>query len=628
MAMNQDDVEILIDIYQGGKIIHNGNYNRSTNQFHNYSYLYYQINLENYHLNEIRNHQEIYYSKIINFLSIIESGNINPENIIDYYDELIDFQKNLSFTNEGLDLLKTMNHEHFLKCFKEEKQLWIDFSEVLSHDLSVYQKNLDFLETVIDKFNKFALKERFEKFEKSIEKIDKYVSLLISICHYNYPFDENFSRICQDALDSIKIEILDDNSPFIMNKDNSFYSLSGYEELSLLMKSINNNFLNIREIKASMNNTEYTKSSYIQKNSSNEDSTSKFISQKLITEWTKTKIDINNEKYESLIIFDDESIAFKKTDGTYLVPFTNFESRDIIKDVVEQEIEFKLKKKPTLSKQFKKVSAHKINSSLKIFSTINTFLENENILKNSDLSIISELEKIHSYSPYNFDYFESSSSNTFEILDDKMNSIVREHKIKQYAHSIASNKYMHLYNQDIYETIKEIYDMNISASTLQLYIGKKIASFKTSDDFNSALMGYLDTINSFNPESIKLKALNNNVLISVEDDNLIILKIDNFNQSKVLGSPSWCISREAHYFNSYKERSEQYFIYDFSKNSKDPLSMIGITLNNDGEVTAAHEKDDNNIMNKKVIIDKYKNLINKEKDNFTVDFSISNKIRP
>jgi hypothetical protein len=99
-------------------------------------------------------------------------------------------------------------------------------------------------------------------------------------------------------------------------------------------------------------------------------------------------------------------------------------------------------------------------------------------------------------------------------------------------------------------------------------------------------------------EAVIMKSKNVNSEIVIQTENLLIMKIKDFDQSKVLGSASWCISRHESYFNSYTNNANQYFIFDFSKKSKDPLSMIGVTININSDkplITAAHNKIDDSI---------------------------------
>lgn len=113
-------------------------------------------------------------------------------------------------------------------------------------------------------------------------------------------------------------------------------------------------------------------------------------------------------------------------------------------------------------------------------------------------------------------------------------------------------------------------------------------------------------------ESYLLKSENANTDVVLDGRDLLILKINDYKASSILGSASWCISRNENYFKNYTENdNSQYFIYDFSKDSSDNDSMIGITLDKKGEKTAMHYKNDDNVFQPDVV-NKWKTIINDE----------------
>jgi hypothetical protein len=91
---------------------------------------------------------------------------------------------------------------------------------------------------------------------------------------------------------------------------------------------------------------------------------------------------------------------------------------------------------------------------------------------------------------------------------------------------------------------------------------------------------------------MKAKADTYGVEVISENNNILIVRIEDFNQSNLMGSSSWCISRDESYFKSYADHREQYFVYDFSKDKTDNSSMIGVTLETNGNYSTAHYKDD------------------------------------
>lgn len=209
-----------------------------------------------------------------------------------------------------------------------------------------------------------------------------------------------------------------------------------------------------------------------------------------------------------------------------------------------------------------------------------------------------------------------SSYKSLELLDDYLHKVVKDHKVKQYAHSISSNKYEHLYDERTYKIIEDIYDFKIQREDLQNYIGKKIAAYKTPEEFNEALKSFYNSFNEFNHQSIIKKANYHNARILIEDEDLVVLEIKSFGESKIFGSSSWCISRDASYFDSYiSEDNQQYIVFDFSKESDDIASMIGITLDSNGNYSAAHYKDDEGIDPDDLDLQNFINVINEVESN-------------
>lgn len=287
---------------------------------------------------------------------------------------------------------------------------------------------------------------------------------------------------------------------------------------------------------------------------------------------------------KEIIKFEDRSIVIKNRDDSYSLINSHAEFDLMLVKLFSKNVEDRLKNKPFIAKEILRVLEIQPDQLENALPAIDTFLKYEDILKNEKFDIIDKLRK--SYFP------------DFEDLDDEMNKIVSDHKLKKFAHSITSNKYHHLYNELSYNILRELSNNNFDNQKLQNFIGKKIASFKTSEDFNSTLQKILDDYNSFELEKIKDKVQNAGATIVLENDKKIIIKIDDFEQSKILGSSSWCIVRHHQYFNSYtQEGNTQYFMYDFKKDPKDNLSIVGFTLDKEGKIYAAHKKDDSELEN-------------------------------
>lgn len=281
--------------------------------------------------------------------------------------------------------------------------------------------------------------------------------------------------------------------------------------------------------------------------------------------------------------FDDNSIAIQKNSGEWI----NVNSKELkdsfIEKLMQKELFNKLKKSPTIAKMFVSKLQEDFDDCQLAFTAANTYVEHEAILKSKNYNLLEEIDDL-----------------LFEDLDDSMNAYVRKHKIHQYGLSISSKKYQHLYDDSSFEILGLLYDLKIPANELQESLGKKLAAFKTSDDFNKGLRQLYSIHSGFSTAAVLKKADRLNAEVIKNHDNMLILKIDNFSQSSAIGSSSWCIVRDEVHFNSYKEDCHQYFIYDFNKDPVHNDSLIGITLRKDGSHSAAHLKNDEQLHNKDI----------------------------
>lgn len=301
-----------------------------------------------------------------------------------------------------------------------------------------------------------------------------------------------------------------------------------------------------------------------------------FLAEKSIEDKIDFKLEMSkSQKYSEIVVFNDKSVVGQKKDGSYKV----FKGSDLANEretISSDYIAYKLRKKPNVASFFQSKYIMEGGDLISCLVTMNTYLEHEDILKNLKFNLN--------------DYKDT----TLESLDDLMSDKIKTAQVIKYAHSITSSKYKQLYDSTTYELFKEIKDSGVSQTKIQEMVGKKIAAYKTSDEFNAGLQKILDSINNFDPDIISNKTETLNINTLYKEDNVYVFKIDNFEQSKTIGSTSWCISRHEHYFKSYTENNAvQLFIFDFNKSSKDNKSMIGMTLYADGTYSAAHDKSDN-----------------------------------
>lgn len=289
----------------------------------------------------------------------------------------------------------------------------------------------------------------------------------------------------------------------------------------------------------------------------------------------------DNRKIPEIIYFNDNSVSYREA-GKYHRLRNKEELALVISQVEDSCIHEMLKNRPKIAKFFvdkhhdEKLS-HR-HSFHKVETAIKSFVKYEDILKNNKVDYTIFVDK------------------DFEAIDDHINQIVHEHKVKAYANSIFSNKYKHLMNDEALGYFRELYDLTFPAEKLQKSIGSKIAAIQTQEDFTFVVKQLYESLSGFNYEAKQGIAADLGAKEIAYSDGMLVLEIDKYAQSKKLGSSSWCIVRDTCYFDEYvRNGSRQFFIYDFTKKEVDNDSMIGITLDKDGYNLFQHSKDDTSI---------------------------------
>lgn len=302
-----------------------------------------------------------------------------------------------------------------------------------------------------------------------------------------------------------------------------------------------------------------------------------FIGKKIEKDVNYTVEMSKGQTYQWIKIFPDKSLLVKdRNDALYAISNIHDANHVIKNHIFPEYLEFKLRKKPTYAKFFSNYYKKEQNPDITgAVIAVNKFIETEPVLKNMGIDI------------------KTTPFRSFEAMDDFMSEQLREHKIQQFTNSIISNKYRHLCSEKTDKLFRQLYDENTEQATIQNFIGKKIASCKNTEDFEKLITGFINISQGFHLEGYLARAQKVSADILFNQNELLILKIDSFEQSKTLGSGSWCISRDSHYYNSYtSEDKKQFFAYDFSKESNDNNSMIGITLEDNGTFYTAHLKND------------------------------------
>lgn len=295
--------------------------------------------------------------------------------------------------------------------------------------------------------------------------------------------------------------------------------------------------------------------------------------------------------YYSITFFIDHSILAQRSESSHFEMFYDFNMiPQLVDNAFTAYLKYKTRKTPTISKYFvanyqnfmeKNINNNIVDSQLfySLFHIIETYSEYSNVLKLGNFNIL--------------EIFSIDRKRLFEDVLDQMHYIVKQHAIDKYSKAIFSNKYKHLSSEQLLPIFTELFRLEVPCSYIQDSIGKKMASFKTADDLCHALENVLNLLDNFSFEIIKEKAIKINAEIISESDNKMLIRIKNFEESKLLGSSSWCISRDEYYFTQYTQNNnEQYFLYDFNKISRDNHSLIGCTLTDNSKLTISHLKND------------------------------------
>lgn len=411
-------------------------------------------------------------------------------------------------------------------------------------------------------------------------------------------FNINISKL---LIDNLYTEELDDIKKFIIlnYKDNLKNIINNYDNIYDNIFKLNNKFMietnNIfkKFVENNINFNNLALRAYININNNNDYSTFK----KDLQDYKHFK---DNKKYKGIAIFSDQTSLIEKNDNSFELLSTKKQKLDIKDKLTSLYLREKYNKNPIICKEF--IDIIKLNKDYNIKESLELFdkyIKNIDIFKNYNLNL---KEFIINSKPK---YYKHK----IEAAEDKLTEILLDNSVKQTIKGLTSSKNIHLFNEESHDLIKQIFNEKIKIETLNNFIGKKIARFKTSEDLNLALNQFINSF-GFSYEGIINKANDLGIDILSKDNNTVILKIDNFEQSSAIGSASWCICSSATYFNSYtSNESKQYFIFDFNKEKSSNESLIGITLNKEGNLNAAHLKNDESIDSDTPEISSFLNII-------------------
>lgn len=214
------------------------------------------------------------------------------------------------------------------------------------------------------------------------------------------------------------------------------------------------------------------------------------------------------------------------------------------------------------------------------------FLSKENIVAyktKEDIdqlkSEIKNLDKIHMVKKIieTFNTDQRGMLANISHIDDVNSMSVEDENFKMvYNLFVKFNKLIDGVKENFIKRVSSIRDEQALLANLKRVVGK---NFEWGKEF------LLDFIKRYCPTTE----------IIVNKDNILIVKVHTFNETKLLGNrTSWCIASQLMYFNRYviepgEDKVSQFILFDFNQVDLTELSMIGFTIQQGKGVSAAHD---------------------------------------
>ena len=133
----------------------------------------------------------------------------------------------------------------------------------------------------------------------------------------------------------------------------------------------------------------------------------------------------------------------------------------------------------------------------------------------------------------------------------------------------------------------------------------KLKDFRKLDDLIDYAINYIKSVNNnqFSKFIKKIDEVNtkfgpqNGARVIYNKDGYLVIEVYTYIANRELnGHTSHCIARSGSYWDSYlKDFNKQYYVYNFNLDPTDKDSVIGMTIEPNGTISASHNKPDNNI---------------------------------
>lgn len=506
------------------------------------------------------------------------------------YSQILDQIKDY-FLNNGDDKWLT---NHSFQYLKRPDNLTLNKDNLITTTSFIFDELFNYAETngINTESYKNEFNDKITNLSTAVDRLDNYfikVQKLAFLCNQYYCTPRNTDD------NNKSVELFGKIREFLVVNNDALFAVPYKDMLSYFIDSqMSNNFCDLFIVNKNLiadirlnkkNNNVLTLADIyvLQQDDIKADTISK-LQKTVFDKNIVTKLDFTvAQDLSSVILFSDHSLCYKEKNSAYKATLTHDEASGVAQKVIPSAVDFLLRKKPTLAKFFKAKLEEEFNKFGVTINTVRRFLENEALVK--------------TYLKNDYEGFLKNlmDNKSMEAFDDAYTNMAEKQKFIQFAYSITSKKYKELYNDRSLEILQEIYNNKIDADQLQTYVGKKIAAFKTTEEFNKHLQLYLSKINGFDPDIIIENIEKEGATLVHYEDGILIAETTDYEQMSNLGSTSWCIVRDEYHYDNYATSNRQYIVYDFNKESHDIYSMIGITLFTDGTYRNAHLKNDDSV---------------------------------
>lgn len=187
-----------------------------------------------------------------------------------------------------------------------------------------------------------------------------------------------------------------------------------------------------------------------------------------------------------------------------------------------------------------------------------------------------------------------------EELYDLAQHLKEEQKTYTFINKVTSKKSKDLLTKKSHNLIKEITRLGITEKEFKTSFSNKISKYKTEEDLELGLQKYLQSLAGWSQDAWSKRLESYDISYDEIYDDMIMFEVEDFQTMNKIGSSQWCIATDEGFFDQYVDKrvyNRQMVVLDFNRESDDPLSMVGITIDTFGNHLNAHDKNDSDMIN-------------------------------